>query len=446
MWRLGKDLRLLARLALELRPDVAAFHARYEVARRLRPGRLGAPSLPTALYIETSAFCRGRCRGCYVPVRERRSATTLDQAAIARALAGARRLRPDYVCLVGGEPLDGPALAVNLAMVDAAPDLRFLLCTGGHGRCDADLMRQLAARANVAVLFSVDGRAATHDRIRGAGSHGRMVAAMRSYNGRRGQVCGASVTLRRENHREVTEPAFFDELETAGCNLFAFDVCFARRGAGAVTAPELAAAIDRLRRVAARGRSALFVNPYGRVRAAGLDQGGGMMALSIDCHGTIFGSRRGAPLGSLAAGGLEAILSGEAFQRSQHRLGLGGCAADDPRRELFQQTLGALANMEAGAGPVAGSRSRPPRVPPPTATRPPPRAPAAPPRRSPPPPRPAARSGSSGRCPPAPAPCPASTAAPAPAAAPPPTLGSTPRAPPPAGGRGPAAAGQPRAR
>lgn len=357
MWELSKDLGLLVRLALRLEPRVTAFHARYELSRWLRG--LAAPrrsrAAPTALYIETSSFCRGRCRGCYVPARDRKAGLRLDDAVLGDAIAAARRLRLDWVCIVGGEPLDTSILDVNLALIRSAPDVRFLLCTGTHGRCDAALMSELALLPNLTVMFSIDGRGETHDRIRGAGSHARTIAALRAYSRPRGPVSGASVTVRPDNWQEVTSPEFVESLAAIGCDLLAYDPWFSDDSEKTLTPEELAAAITRLR--ALIGPSSLvFVNPFGRLRRDGFQSGTGMIAAAIDYRGNVYGSRRGAPLGDVTTARLAAILDGEAFRQGCRRLDLGGCAADDPRAPLFEATLARLCVIHSGGCPARTMR------------------------------------------------------------------------------------------
>lgn len=344
MWNLSRDFGLFVGLALRLDPRVTAFHARYELSRwlRRRAGSRRSRLAPTALYLETSSFCRGRCRGCYVPVRDRKARLRLPEAQLDDALATARRLRPDWICIVGGEPLDPSILEVNLAMIRRAPELRFLLCTGSHGRCDPALMDVLASLPNLTMVFSVDGFSETHDRLHGPGSHERIQAAMRSYSESGRRICGASITLRPDNWREVTSPRFLEGLAALGCNLLSYDPWFSGPSGGALDPGQLASAITRLR-VTSDRRSVVFLNPFGRLRRDGFEPRSAMAAAAIDYRGNVYGSRRGAPLGNVATQPLGAILAGEAFQRGCRALGRGGYALDDPRAPLFEATLARLA-------------------------------------------------------------------------------------------------------
>lgn len=335
MLRLTEDFRQLARLAARLEPRVASFQARHELERWLRrpAGEGSARVVPTAFYVETSSACRGRCAGCYVPVADREQGLRLDAQCLATVLASARQLRPDYVCIVGGEPLDESILATNLAWVRSAPDVRFLLCTGMQGRGDAEALQALGELPNLSVIFSVDGFAATHDRLRGEKSHARTFAALKQYarGGRR--LCGASVTLRPGNWEETTSEGFLGELERAGCNYLVFDASF---GAEALAAAHLVQAVDRLRRRAKGSHAVTFVNPFGRLLRHGFAARSHMAAAVVDYRGNVYASRRGAPLGNVKSQTLTQILEGPAFQSACRRLPLGGSATDDPRTPLFE--------------------------------------------------------------------------------------------------------------
>lgn len=338
-----RKYRSLSRFAMGLSPRVIGFHGRYEILSWLGRKVNSKPTLvtPTAIYVETSSFCRGRCRGCYVPVADRKAHYRLDDQTLGRIVAAARVLRPEYVCIVGGEPLDPSIVETNLALVRSAPELRFLLCTGAQGY-DTSLMWELSELSNLSMMFSVDGGRATHDSIRGVGNYARVIDCIENYTESCAKICGASVTLRRENWREVSSEAFVRSLEDVGCNIFSYDPWFDDEGGEGISSEILAEVIRRLRAIVAESRSVIYVNPFGPVREGGLDRKGGMVAAAIDYRGNVYGSRRGKPLGNVTTQGLRSILEGEAFQQGYRRLGIGGCAADDPRLPLFEEAFARL--------------------------------------------------------------------------------------------------------
>ncbi len=344
MSRVTEAMGLFARFAPRVEPRVIAFHLRYEMSRLVRgASRSGGGLSPTALYLETSSHCRGRCRGCYVPTRDRARHVRLDDASLANVLSTARELLPDYVCIVGGEPLDESILETNMALVRGAPDLRFLLCTGSHGRTDASLMRELAALPNLSLVFSFDGLARMHDHIRGPGSHARTLAAAMHYSGGGRRVCGASVTLRRDTWAELSTRAFVASLEAAGCSYAVFDPVFCAEGGDGITEEILTVAMARLRAIAVESHIVLVVNPFGRLVAGGFGAFTSMVAASVDYEGHVYGSRRGSPIGNVHSQDLGEILRGAAFQRACRRMDVGGTALDDPRAQLFEGTLSRLA-------------------------------------------------------------------------------------------------------
>lgn len=343
MWKLSQDLGRLAHLAAHLDPRATAFQAFYDLSRQVRRA-LRPPTarvVPTALYIETSSACRGRCRGCYIPVLDRKHPQRLGDEALRGVLRAARKLRPNYICIVGGEPLDPSIIDTNLAMIRDEPGLRFLLCTGGHGRCDPATMETLAAFPNLAVFFSIDGLATTHDRVRGRGNFDRTLQAARSYSRSGRSLSGASVTLRPENWEEVTSPAFLSLLEDLGITFVGFDPWFSEQGAS-LSSEAMTSVVLRLRAALRRSPLVCFVNPFGRLHDDGFEPEDGWLAASVDYRGNVYGSRRGQPLGNVGDLDLDQILDSDAFQRGYRDLGSGGCSLDDPRRPLFEQTLARL--------------------------------------------------------------------------------------------------------
>lgn len=341
MFKLTEDLGRMARFATQLRPEVTAFQASYEVSRWVRK-TFSARServVPTALYLETSSACRGRCRGCYVPVQDRKAAIRLEDKTLRQVIAAAQRLKPNYVCIVGGEPLDPTILQTNVEMITNAPDLRFLVCTGGHGHCDAQLMRALGELPNLTLFFSMDGLASTHDAVRGRGNHARSIEAIRNYSRAGSMICGASVTLRPENSEEVSSNEFIASLESAGVNFIGFDPWFSDDPSAILSPEVLSSVIQRLKAIARESSSVFFVNPFGRLHHDGFDPDDGWVAVSVDYHGNVYGSRRGQILGNVTETDLQEIIEGDLFQSSCRDLGVGGCTTDDPRRSLFETTL-----------------------------------------------------------------------------------------------------------
>jgi MoaA/NifB/PqqE/SkfB family radical SAM enzyme len=136
--------------------------------------------MPTAwVAFQLTDRCALDCRHCF---RDPPAAPTdLPPALVARLLDEARRLhRIDHVALTGGEPVLHPRLGEVLDAI-VARGLSWHLVTSGRGfERLVKLLEESPPRraALTAVDLSLEGaEAATHDAIRGPGSHRKVLAA-----------------------------------------------------------------------------------------------------------------------------------------------------------------------------------------------------------------------------------------------------------------------------
>ena len=343
---MAPSLRTIVRLLRDADTSVLAFHAAYALRQKVARAALGAraQTVPTALYVETSSFCRGRCRDCYVPVADRRrhlrlEATELD--ALVRSVSG---LGLDYVCIVGGEPLDEAIVDLNVRLVREHPRVRFLLCTGAAAGSGDAALDELASLANVSLVFSFDGLEPTHDRIRGRDSFRRTCAALRRYGRSGRRLVGASVMLTSDNWDECTRLAFLETLCELGCAYVVLDPCFGAE-ATSLTASDYARASERLVALSSRTSATLYAYPFGPLAGPTAELRATMRTLAVDYRGDVYVSRRGRSFGNIREQGLELILQSPALQRA---LGDAGRSehAGDPRRDLFDDTLAILRRGE----------------------------------------------------------------------------------------------------
>lgn len=306
----------LARMLRSVDPRVLAFHAAYELRLRLQRPLPGPRRLfPTALYLETSSYCRGACADCYVPAVDRARHVHLDVAVLDRVLAAATRLPLAYVCIVGGEPLDPSILETNLRLVRDHPRTRFLICTSGEPGIGPELEREFARLRNLSLLFSFDGLAATHDAIRPRTSFERAYASLEAYGRSSGNLCGASITLRAENWQETTSRAFIDPLSEAGCHYFAYAPC--ETGSGPALRPEQQSqALARLAELSASSSALIFAQPQGQLLGRKILPARRLYTLVVDYEGNVYTSRRGPQFGNVHDADLAALLSQPALQAS----------------------------------------------------------------------------------------------------------------------------------
>lgn len=131
---------------------------------------------PLAVHLEVIAACDLSCAHCFagsLPRRGQLGVEEMDGLFAELAAMGSFRLG-----LTGGEPLLRRDL---LDIVDAATDRGLHPCLTTHGlRLDEHLARELGRRDLVWLNVSLDGAtAASHDRIRGAGTFDRAIEKIR---------------------------------------------------------------------------------------------------------------------------------------------------------------------------------------------------------------------------------------------------------------------------
>jgi MoaA/NifB/PqqE/SkfB family radical SAM enzyme len=305
----------LARMLHEVDLGVLCFQLGYELRLWLqRP--LPSPSrlLPTALYLETSSYCRGGCDGCYVPADHRRQHLHLDPVTLERLLVAAEQLPLAYVCLVGGEPLDASVVETNLRLVRDHPRTRFLICTSGASEIGPELERELGALRNLSLLVSFDGLSATHDSIRAPGSFEQACAALEAYSRSSGNLCGASITLRTDNWYETTSRAFIERLSACGCQYLAYAPCETRAAGEALSPERHAHALGRLAELSTSSSALIFTHPFGQLLGRKIAPARRLYTLAVDYAGNVYTARRGPSFGSVYDTELTTLLSRPALQ------------------------------------------------------------------------------------------------------------------------------------
>jgi MoaA/NifB/PqqE/SkfB family radical SAM enzyme len=305
----------LARMLHEVDFGVLRFQLGYELRQWIqRPLRGPNRVLPTALYLETSSFCRGSCADCYVPAADRRQHLQLDRAVLDRVLTAAEQLPLAYVCLVGGEPLEASIVETNLRLVRDHPRTRFLICTSAEPEIGPELGRELGALRNLSLAFSFDGLQATHDSIRGAGSFERACAALETYSRSNGNLCGASITLRSNNWQETTSRAFIERLSDFGCHFFGYAPCETRTTDRALSPESHATALGRLSEISASSPALIFSHPFGQLLGRRIAPAPSCYSLSVDYAGNVYTARRGPSFGNVYDTELTTLLSRPALQ------------------------------------------------------------------------------------------------------------------------------------
>ena len=217
-------VRDLARTAI-FHPKQAAFMARYAIASRrataLRhEAELRGEHIPPFLIASITSACNLHCAGCYA--RELHTCTDeiTDQLSAAeweRIFREAKELGVGFILLAGGEPLVRPDV------LDAAakfPEILFPVFTNGT-LLFGDMLDRFDRRRNLIPVLSIEGSAERTDARRGEGMYAQLRKVMSRLKAQN-IAFGASITVTRENLREVTSDAFLSELSESGCKAVIF--------------------------------------------------------------------------------------------------------------------------------------------------------------------------------------------------------------------------------
>lgn len=177
--------------------------------------------IPPFLIASVTSSCNLHCAGCY----SRSNKETVDSEPV-KQLNGeewlkifeeASKLGINFILLAGGEPL------LRFDVIKAASkvqNIMFPIFTNGTFMNDLyfDLFKDYR---NLVPILSIEGNKETTDKRRGAGIYDKLVKNMDELNNR-GLIYGASVTVTKENIKEVTSDDFLKSLSNRGCKAVIF--------------------------------------------------------------------------------------------------------------------------------------------------------------------------------------------------------------------------------
>ncbi len=206
-------------------PKGSVFMARY-AARSRRSAKLRAEAAKNGLHIppfliaSVAVQCNLRCAGCYARANQScydntpcdmspKQLTALQWADIFRQAA---ELGVSFILLAGGEPF----LRLDvLSVAGERPEILFPVFTNGT-LINGEYLALLEQKRNLIPVISLEGDRETTDARRGEGTYDRLRAAMRELDAR-GLLFGASVTVTKENAKQVISEEFIGNLSEAGC-------------------------------------------------------------------------------------------------------------------------------------------------------------------------------------------------------------------------------------
>jgi MoaA/NifB/PqqE/SkfB family radical SAM enzyme len=173
------------------------------------------------LIASITSKCNLHCAGCY----SRCNHATVDAEPVQqltdedwlRVFDEADDLGISFILLAGGEPM------LRRGVIEAAgkkKNILFPIFTNGTF-LDDKYFDLLDASRNLIPIMSIEGKREITDARRGAGIYDRLIQNMDELQ-KRGLIFGASVTVTKENVREVTSEDFLNELSGRGCKAVIF--------------------------------------------------------------------------------------------------------------------------------------------------------------------------------------------------------------------------------
>jgi len=165
--------------------------------------------VPITLLIDPTSACNLKCPGCWAG--EYAKHDQLEPELLDRILDEAKELGIFGVVMSGGEPFLYPYL---LDMAEKHDDQAFMIYTNGT-KIDDQVAARLQELGNISPCVSIEGWQEKTDERRGKGTYDKILAAMERMQ-ERGVLFGASITVTRNNYKEVTSDEFIDFLTDKG--------------------------------------------------------------------------------------------------------------------------------------------------------------------------------------------------------------------------------------
>ena len=211
--------------------------AAFRASRKRSAAEKAGEHIPPFLIASITGRCNLHCAGCYSRANhacgDREPEKLLSAEEWDRIFSEARELGVSFILLAGGEPL------LRYDVLRAAANYREILFpVFTNGTCLSErYLSLLDGSRNLLPVISVEGGRAETDARRGEGVYDTVTEAMRRIK-EKGMVFGASVTVTKENLREVYSDAFVRDLYEKGCRAIIYVEYVPVNGDGDALAPE----------------------------------------------------------------------------------------------------------------------------------------------------------------------------------------------------------------
>ena len=166
-------------------------------------------NIPFTILIDPTSACNLRCEGCWAGAQTKHD--TLSFELLDRILTEAKELGIYWIVMSGGEPFAYPHL---FEIAEKHNDMAFIIYTNGTLIND-EVAGKIVKLGNIAPAISLEGWKERTDARRGEGVFDKVVSAMKRLHSR-GALFGVSLTITRENYKEVTRDEFIEFLINKG--------------------------------------------------------------------------------------------------------------------------------------------------------------------------------------------------------------------------------------
>ncbi|MBQ6471191.1 MAG: radical SAM protein [Victivallales bacterium] len=204
-------------------PKESAFMAKFALhAKASAAVRTENAFMPPFLIASITSVCNMHCRGCYVRgIGSCNDEATQEEMMCAdewrSVFAQARDLGICFIIIVGGEPF----LRSDVLQVTAEfPEILFPVFTNGTLMSE-QYLSLFDKNRNLVPILSLEGGQAATDQRRGNGIYQNLLAWMEQMKNR-GLLFGTSITVTKENIKDITAPDFIGEMNRHGCKAMFF--------------------------------------------------------------------------------------------------------------------------------------------------------------------------------------------------------------------------------
>ena len=202
-------------------PSQSIFMAKFAMAVKTasdkrKNSECAGEHIPVFLIASITSKCNLHCAGCYArAVHSCADAEPFSQLSADEwdnIFEQAEELGISFILLAGGEPMMRRDV---IAKAGNRQNIMFPIFTNGT-MIDDTYIKMLKQYRNLLPVFSIEGRENKTDTRRGEGVYGKVLSAMEKMQKEK-LLFGSSVTVTKENLKEVTSDEFLDKLEERGC-------------------------------------------------------------------------------------------------------------------------------------------------------------------------------------------------------------------------------------